>query len=119
MLDKFYSVPAFCGEIPAGSSENIFEICAREVTLFVTYVLRAEKTEGVCDDLWDEDCYGEGEFITHFAETIGDGICDTLPCDASAFLDPLETVDQFYMVEGNYNERGCGPEPLSGNADYA
>ena len=24
-----------------------------------------------------------------------------------------------YAVEGDFNERGCGPEPLAGNRDYA
>lgn len=84
----------------------------------MTYVLKAEKTEGVCDDLWDEDCYGEGEFITHFAETIGDGLCDS-ECDSSAFLEGEDTVPLMYAVLGDFNERGCGPEPLAGNRDYA
>ena len=57
-LSTFYHFPAFCGELPADSTESIFDVCKREIVLFLTYTLRAEKTEGVCDDLSDYTaCY--------------------------------------------------------------
>jgi len=70
MLSVFWNFPAFCGEVPYGSAETIFEVCPREMSLFITYVLQAEKTEAVCDDLDDESCYGDSEFIERFAKTV-------------------------------------------------
>jgi len=96
-------------------------VCRREITLFITYTLRAEKTEGVCDDLSDyTTCYTNGEFIQNFAVTVGNMTCIV----EGSCTDPAEFEDDpvnpaYAGFGGIYYGRGCGPEPLVGNEEYA
>jgi hypothetical protein len=86
----------------------------------MTYVLRAEKVLGVCNDLTDDVCYGDKKFINNLAKTLGNMDCiDKATCtDAAAYVDtPVNAA--YADFTGVYYPRGCGPEPLKGNNDYA
>jgi len=119
VLSAIWRFPAFCGEVPAESEESIFEICKREMTLWITYILRSEKIEDECNDLTDEECYDDSEFIQLLGRTRGNTDCiDTGSCTAADYFD--DSVDTAYVnADGLFYGRGVGPEPLVGNEDYA
>ena len=113
LLKSIAHFPAFCGEVPEGSVETIDRICAREMALFFTFVLQAEKTSTICDDLQDYSnaCYESSEFITRIGKTLDeDSQCIAEGCSAYND-DPILTQ---YDIANSYFGRGLGSQKLVG-----
>ena len=109
--------PSFCGEL-AAETQDIFEVCKKELVLFFTYLLKAEKVEDVCNDLSDYDtCYPDNLFIQQVFATHMDDSCLKVPgCSDHDDSDPITIYPK---AEGeSYYPRGAGPEPLEGESAY-
>ena len=109
--------PAFCSEVPEGSTLSIRQICRRELTAFFAYLLDAEKVSG---QAFDETA---APFVSYAGVTNRDLACweeEVLGSPASPNCVGVDTTDRQFIhnPEARYYARGNGPEPLVGHVDY-